>query len=371
MAFDFPLTPTVGDEYTLNGVSYVWTGETWDVKSTTTAMTDYVLKAGDTMTGPLVLPAAMPTALQHATHKQYVDEAIARQSLYQSAWQVAANVPDLTPAVVNALHNYSWVAVTVDPIVAEVAPAALPGIGGKTIATNDTIIWNATLALYEHLPTPPVTGAYVLKTGDTMTGALTVNANIEGTGHLQTTGGIYSTAGHIYARSGSRFLFQNTDNNAWQNAFSMNGGIHLQYHQGGNNDGRLRIYTSNGGYTDTWVMETTIVSGYPGIKVNGSVEARQLINRDGTHIMAAQVDGYGIQFHGGAYIYKRSGYGVVFRKHTANTQFKIEQNDGTGLVDIATTSLAGRVEDQIEERVQPLLDRIAQLEARLAQMEAR
>jgi hypothetical protein len=50
--FDFPAAPLVGDEYTSGGVTYIFTGTVWDLKSGG-SLTDFVLKAGDTMTGPL------------------------------------------------------------------------------------------------------------------------------------------------------------------------------------------------------------------------------------------------------------------------------------------------------------------------------
>ena len=46
---------------------------TWSVEDPT----GKVNRSGDTMTGALTLPAGNPTGLLHATHKQYVDEAIA------------------------------------------------------------------------------------------------------------------------------------------------------------------------------------------------------------------------------------------------------------------------------------------------------
>jgi hypothetical protein len=82
MAFDFPNTPTVDQIYTDYGVSYFWNGYGWQQVRTGGPIIpgDYVRKAGDTMTGPLSLPA--PTAPLHAANKEYVDNlvAAARQS---------------------------------------------------------------------------------------------------------------------------------------------------------------------------------------------------------------------------------------------------------------------------------------------------
>ena len=54
MAFDFPTGPAINDEYTSGGITYVWTGTTWDIFGGGD-LSDYVLKAGDTMTGALII----------------------------------------------------------------------------------------------------------------------------------------------------------------------------------------------------------------------------------------------------------------------------------------------------------------------------
>ena len=77
MAFDFPNVPFVGQTY--NG--YTWNGYAWvasDGGGVPPVSGDYVLKAGDTMTGPLILsahPTAASPVLQAAT-KQYVDDIV-------------------------------------------------------------------------------------------------------------------------------------------------------------------------------------------------------------------------------------------------------------------------------------------------------
>ena len=66
MAFDFPASPTNGQVFTSGGVSYVWNGQGWvqqgapgsvDKTYVDTADALKVAKAGDTMSGALVLPA--------------------------------------------------------------------------------------------------------------------------------------------------------------------------------------------------------------------------------------------------------------------------------------------------------------------------
>ena len=153
MAFDFPAAPAPGQVYTDAATGAVWTfdGIVWAQGAGSIQSTSpYVLKAGDAMLGFLSLVGA-PTAALHATPKQWVEQLVAQESLFQGVWQVAANQPDLTPAVMNPLHSYSWIAQTVDPSIPEIAPAALPGIGGVAIAATDTVIWNNTLQLYEHI----------------------------------------------------------------------------------------------------------------------------------------------------------------------------------------------------------------------------
>jgi hypothetical protein len=149
--FDFPAAPVLNELYEENGVQYVWNGSVW---LTGASAPGYVLRAGDTMAGPLYLPDPNPIAPLESAHKKYVDETVATQSLWQSVWAVAANTPDLDPAVALPLHGYSWTAITVDPNVPELAPANLPGIGGLAIASNDTVVWNNNALEYEHVKTP-------------------------------------------------------------------------------------------------------------------------------------------------------------------------------------------------------------------------
>jgi hypothetical protein len=54
MSFDFPSNPPAGTIHTEAGVEYVWSGEVWNLASGGD-QTDYVLKAGDVMTGPLTI----------------------------------------------------------------------------------------------------------------------------------------------------------------------------------------------------------------------------------------------------------------------------------------------------------------------------
>ena len=80
MGINFPASPLVGDLWpnpvVAGQAQYTWDGEKWTSGGGSGGSigdgSAYVLKAGDIMTGPLVLPADPTVALQAAT-KQYVD----------------------------------------------------------------------------------------------------------------------------------------------------------------------------------------------------------------------------------------------------------------------------------------------------------
>jgi hypothetical protein len=75
MALDFPNNPATGDNYvTPSGVIYTWSGYAWarNGLSSPSSPGNYVLKAGDAMTGPLILNAD-PSSSLGAVTKQYVD----------------------------------------------------------------------------------------------------------------------------------------------------------------------------------------------------------------------------------------------------------------------------------------------------------
>jgi hypothetical protein len=63
-------------------------------------------------------------------------------------WQVAANVPNLSPSVIYPQPGEYWTAVTVNPIVPETAPSFLPGIGGNLINQGDKILWDSLRNVY-------------------------------------------------------------------------------------------------------------------------------------------------------------------------------------------------------------------------------
>jgi hypothetical protein len=72
--FNFPLSPTVGQEYVSGDIVYAWNGYGWVRKAETDA-SEVVMKAGDTMTGHLSLPTG--PAAPNAVRRDYVEAAIA------------------------------------------------------------------------------------------------------------------------------------------------------------------------------------------------------------------------------------------------------------------------------------------------------
>lgn len=62
MAFDFPASPTVGQEYTSGSVTFIWNGNGWTVKASVDPST-VVKKSGDTMTGDLEISKVSPLLL--------------------------------------------------------------------------------------------------------------------------------------------------------------------------------------------------------------------------------------------------------------------------------------------------------------------
>jgi hypothetical protein len=81
MPFDFPAAPAAGDEYTSGGITYVWSGTTWDIEGGG-AMTDYVLKAGDVMLGALGFGTAAYNINNDGSHLAYTVPAGGNHKFY-------------------------------------------------------------------------------------------------------------------------------------------------------------------------------------------------------------------------------------------------------------------------------------------------
>ena len=278
MGLDFPDAPALDEEFAPVGLDKVfhWDGFAWVTGGAAPSAAEFLPLTGGTLSGPLTLPVADPTIEQHATHKKYVDVSIANQALYQSTWQVAANTPDLDPAVALPLHGYSWTAVTVNAATPETAPTGLPGIGGTSIASGDTIKYNANLLLYEHIRTASSAGGI----GD---------APIDGTTYgridagwvnvLPLTGG--TLTGNLAMASGCNIDFLNSAHISKVAAnnglfFHTPSGAESVFHVSGTGD-KLKI--ASGGVTAYGLTVTgnATVSGNSTVTgvlvVNGSIDA--------------------------------------------------------------------------------------------------
>jgi hypothetical protein len=229
LAFDFPTSPAINDKYTdaVSGTEYVWNGVAWDLSSGG-ELQDYLPLAGGTMVGPIVMGEG--AGIHWANTNAQTDRLNFSEGICLYGY--------------GGTSKFGWT------ITSGTLNYIVENIGNR----HD--FWCGT-----------VNALRIEDQGSTFTGS------IDASGHIQSNGGgIYSTgAGNINARSGSKFQFTSDDNNAWRNAISFGSGFHIQYIQGGNNDGRVRFYTANGGYSDQPVFETTVVNGMPGCNFTGRV----------------------------------------------------------------------------------------------------
>jgi hypothetical protein len=144
----------------------------------------YLPLVGGELTGPLALSRDPVNANEPVT-KSYLDAIIASGDVYQGAWQVGANIPDLRvpPHVPQSGHRY--LCTTVDPIVAEVAPIGMPGVAGRGIYNGSFIVWDNKLSQWDLIAIAQTGGLsqdladtlYVNRLGDEMTGDLTVRSS--------------------------------------------------------------------------------------------------------------------------------------------------------------------------------------------------
>jgi hypothetical protein len=160
------------------------------ISSEAGAANTYLPYAGGALTGPLTL-SREPTGLMEAATKQYVDVATAAQDLYQGAWAVGANVPDLRVPPHVAVHGHRYLCTTADPLVAEVGPVGMPGVAGRGIYNGSFIVWDDRLRQWDLLAIAQTGGLsqdladtlYVNRIGDSMTGFLSLHANPTAAAH--------------------------------------------------------------------------------------------------------------------------------------------------------------------------------------------
>jgi len=411
MGINFPDSPVIDEQFAPVGLDkvFTWNGVRWVTGGTggPTPPADYVLKAGDTMTGVLKLVAPNPPAPEDAGHKRYIDESIAAQSLYQGLWSPAANTPDLTPSAA-ILHSYSWIAQTVDPVVPEIAPVGLPGIEGLSVGTGDTVIWNGNLALYELIKVAAAQGNFVLKTGDTMSGPLVMAAGsaLRWDNSAAVTDPLdFSKGLCLYGYGGSsKFGFTITggtlnyvvETNANKHSFIVGAAEVMRVNSGGatfTGDApgiSFNTVTSSGIFfnSSAAAVRFRIVAEDQHLYINAggtgnciditrngnvnlplsnlSVNGRITINANQHFTMTN--DGYGLSMNGGCLVYKKNGGGGILRESTGNTRWGIENNAGTwqGYISKQSTRDVGTVEELITNAIAPLLAQIKALEARLA-----
>ena len=393
MGLDFPDSPVIDDQFAPVGIDkvFTWNGELWVTSggSGNAPPSDYLPLTGGTLSGPLNL-SGLPTTAPMASSKQYVDQTVAEQALYQGVWQVAANIPDLDPAVALPLNAYSWVAQTVDPAVPETAPAAIPGIGGVMISSGDTIKWNEASAIYEQIQVAGATGNFLPLTGGTLTGGLFLGAGsvadpADMTQHLtfHPSYGMCLTANALNYNAPTNaahyFKINNTNRaRVHGSGFNVYGsadvaGSVIVHHATDADVGQVRLSPGNAagtgmiewyngaatpvrqaylGWGDATHLEWVLEGSTGGINISGG----SLYN---------ETDHNGFFCYAGGGMYKKSGSGMKLRKAQQDVAWQIENNDGSGGVNIATTALTRNVEDQIGDAVKPLLDRIARLETEL------
>ena len=108
---------------------------------------------------------------------------------FRGPWQVATNVPDLT--AITPEDGWTWLAQTPDHRFAETADATIPGIGGQTIWNGWIVEWVEAAQAYAAYDSSTlnlddvnaIAANYVLKSGDVMTGGLTIDDDLFVTGH--------------------------------------------------------------------------------------------------------------------------------------------------------------------------------------------
>jgi hypothetical protein len=225
-----PANPTPGQTFSgPRGVTWLWDGSKWTagggpglsgggINDAPFDGTVYGRENGDwtnvlpiiggTMQGQIILLPGVPTNPLQAVTKGYVDDLVNSESLYQGTWQVAANLPNISLGA--AVDSTSYLAVTANPTVAEVAPTNIPGIGGQTINNGDRVIWAGPLAIWQlvrgdMLDLQIGDARYLQLAGGIMTGAQYFNNGVPL--HFYDTAGAPAT---IMLQSDDTFVFNTT-----------------------------------------------------------------------------------------------------------------------------------------------------------------
>lgn len=138
--------------------------------------------SGGTMGGPITL-AADPTANMQPATKQYVDTQLAGKGQFMGSWQVAANIPNITPPVPGIANGSYYICSTANASVGETPPGGIPITPSRPLLySGDTLIWSSSGNTYNYVAGSSLTKAqadtlYLAVAGGTMAGPLTLNAD--------------------------------------------------------------------------------------------------------------------------------------------------------------------------------------------------
>ena len=124
----FPSSPTDGQQYTVNNVTYTWnnTAGLWEANNATALADTFVEVAGDTMTGDLVVPGF--TAGTGVTVSSTGQAASAQQTVTASAWDLSTG-NNWTIAAIAIPQPTSGVAGQSGTITVTAAPTSWPAGG--------------------------------------------------------------------------------------------------------------------------------------------------------------------------------------------------------------------------------------------------
>jgi hypothetical protein len=265
-------------------------------------------------------------------------------------------------------------------------PAA-PAVGDEYVSGGATYHWTGTTWDLAGVATA---GDYVEKAGDTMTGVLTISGVTNPTMVLDNPQGannrfegrkdgvtrwsldLGSHVAENASNAGSDFVIYRyvNDGSTWTRALQINRADGLMTLSSGINLGsvaqdaanlknlskHLALYGTTFGFNVTGSTLNYHVStgskhdfhidGVNKLSVQGTtsylntgLQVSGQIKQTGNNHILCSGDGYGVRFHDDAHIYKAVGIGMALRKPRSNTQWKIENQDGGGRVDIATASL--------------------------------
>lgn len=108
-ALNFPDSPTINDEFTVDGRTWKWTGVFWEFVGSGLTQDDLDAKldlSGGTMTGVLTL-FGEPTSNQHATSKAYVDSSLdnVRNNLEQADADILVDITTMHISFTDSINT--------------------------------------------------------------------------------------------------------------------------------------------------------------------------------------------------------------------------------------------------------------------------